>query len=167
MKLFRNGPDVPSTNSLRTAHADVFTNIVRAAIAEYLWPCAIGKDTGRRSSRDGYDLELDSITIEVKSSACFVSVKTLTKSNSYDIAARSGMWPPDGTRIARADGIARRCAHVYVFAFHRQTDRQLADTLDVAQWRFYVVRPDGSMPVSPTRRRSVVIRSQHFPPVPH
>jgi hypothetical protein len=164
MTQFRNGPDRSVEQFYRWAYADVFTNIVRAAVAEYLVACAIGRDHGKRSSWAGYDLELDGIKIEVKSSACFVSGKTPTKSNSYDIEARCGSWHPNGTLIA-SDGRARRCADVYVFAYHWQTDRELADTLDVSQWRFYVVPTAWLDQRFGNQKRIARDKiAQHFPP---
>jgi hypothetical protein len=120
------------------AYGDVFTNIIRAAIAEYLVACALGLDHAKRSSWDGYDLALAGIRVEVKCSACFVSGKCPTKSNTYDIEPRANSWHPDGTLIS-ADGSARRRADVYVFAHPWSTDREAANTLDVSQWHFYVV----------------------------
>jgi hypothetical protein len=77
------------------AYGEVFTNIIRAAIAEYLVACALGLDHAKRSSWDGYDLALEGIRVEVKSSACFVSGKCPTKSNTYDIEPRANSWHPE------------------------------------------------------------------------
>jgi hypothetical protein len=167
MRRFRNGPDRSVDQFYQWAYADVFTNIIRAAIAEYIVACAIGKDNQPRSSWFGYDFDFDGIKIEVKSSACFVSGKTPTKSNTYDIGARSGSWHPDGTLIS-VDGSARRCADVYVFAFHWQADRELADTLDVSQWRFYVV-PTAWLNMRLGSRKTVSRDriAHHFRPVPY
>jgi hypothetical protein len=138
LRYFRNGPELKVENFYYWAYGDVFTNIIRAAIAEYLVACALCLDHAKRSSWDGYDFVIEGIRLEVKSSACFVSGKCPTKSNTYDIEPRANSWHPDGTLIS-ADGSARRCADVYVFAHHWSTDREAADTLDVSQWHFYVV----------------------------
>ena len=138
MRHFCNGLERTVEDFYHWAYGDVFTNTIRAAIGEYLVACALDLDHGRRSSWDGYDFLIEGIRLEVKSSACFVSGKCPTKSNTYDIEPRFASWHGDGTLIS-VDGSARRCAHVYVFAHHWSTDQETADTLDVSQWHFYVV----------------------------
>jgi hypothetical protein len=158
---FRNGLDRTVGQFYEWAYGDVFTNIIRAAIAEYLVACAIDREHIRRSSWDGYDFEVDGIKIEVKSSACFVSGKMPTKSKTYDIKARYASWHPNGTPISE-DGIARRCADVY-----GQTDRELADTLHASQWRFYIV-PASWINERFADQKSVSrdIIARHFTPIP-
>jgi hypothetical protein len=75
VKHFRNGLDRTVGQFYQWAYGDSFTNLTRAAIAEYLVACAIDREDIGRSSWGGYDLEMDGIKIEVKSSACFVSGK--------------------------------------------------------------------------------------------
>jgi hypothetical protein len=123
LRHFRNGLERTVEDFYRWAYGDIFTNIIRATIAEYLVACALDLDRGRRSSWDGYDFLIEGIRLEVKSSACFVSGKCPTKSNTFDIEPRSGSWHADGTPIS-VDGSARRCAHLYIFAHHWSTDRK-------------------------------------------
>ena len=76
--------------------------------------------------------------IEVKQSAALQSWHTdgfALNRGRFDIAARKHRW--EGTKRLDLDG---RFASIYLFAWHGETDPDVADHRASAQWEFYVVR---------------------------
>ena len=60
----------------------------------------------------------------------------------FDIAPRQGYW------MAKDDweDVWGRAVDIYVFAWHPETSKKLADQRDPGQWMFYVVRTEDLPP---------------------
>ena len=91
-----------------------------------------------------WDLERDDgVRLEVKQSAAQQSWKTHDPqaNRSFDIAQRNGYWDQESRWH---DGRARY-ADIYLFAWHPELDRNIADHRCASQWRFFVI-PEHQLP---------------------
>jgi len=119
--------------------SSLWTNTVRAVIAEYIVACTLGLDKKKRNLWGGYDFEYMDTRIEVKSSAWFVTDKYKTNSKMFDIEKRKGSWHLETGKLLDLTGEKARQAHIYVFAFHDEKDFDRANLLELDQWQFFVV----------------------------
>lgn len=112
-------------------------NTLRGILAEYLVARALGLASGARTEWDSCDLRTaHGVKIEVKSAAYLQSWSQRSHSAiSFDIAPKRG-WDAATRTCAPAPC---RSADVYVFALLAHREKTTLDTLDVSQWRFYVV----------------------------
>ena len=123
----------------------VMNNIERANYVECLIATLLG-DSWTLTWTTGYewapwDLEHDNGTrLEVKQAAARQSWHQCedfkAKPPRFDIAPRSGYW----TRDSKWCDKPGRHADIYVFAWHPETSKRLADQRAPEQWTFYVVR---------------------------
>ena len=91
-----------------------------------------------------WDLERDDgVRLEVKQSVAVLpwNIHDPQDNRSFDIAPRKGYWDYESRWH---DGKARY-ADIYLFAWHGELDRKVADHRDPAQWRFFVV-PEHKLP---------------------
>lgn len=123
----------------------IMNNIHRAEYVEHLVAAILGADW-LLPWTDGYDWapwDLEhrpsGTHIEIKQSAALqpwhTSEGARTRSPRFDIAPRTGYWSSDSVWID-AGG---RPAHLYVFAWHPETDPERADHRAPEQWRFFPV----------------------------
>ena len=83
--------------------------------------------------------------IEVKQSAALQAWASKEySSRRFDIAPRKGYWT-EGWREGEWIDRPGRVADIYIFAWHGEKRRFLADQRDPAQWAFHVV-PTGRLP---------------------
>lgn len=123
----------------RWSSSDLVSNALRGVLAEFLVARAVGcGDAECRVEWDACDLLTPSgIKLEVKASG-YVQSWTQPKASvpRFDIGLKRG-WDASTNSYATDLG---RAARVYVFALHVHADRASIDPLDVAQWRFFVLR---------------------------
>ena len=137
----------------RRFEAGVMDNVYRGDYVECMVAHALG-DGWKLTWADGWDwaawdIEHQSgVRIEVKQSAARQSwdrsVESPIRQSTarFDIAPRTGYWPKDGGEWIPFQPPSRP-ADVYVFAWHGERQRGLADHSDPLQWRFFVVAKSG------------------------
>ena len=121
-------------------------------LAEFIVATALGIPTdGIQESWAAWDLTTpDGVRAEVKSAAYLQSCAQKGPSRiSFDMP-RTLAWDADGGGFA---DVARRHAHVHVFALLAHTDKATVNPLDLDQWVFFV------LPTAVLDGRS---RSQHL-----
>jgi hypothetical protein len=115
-------------------------NVLRSIISEAIVDAALD-DSWKWRSADwaGFDfIHADGTRLEVKQSAALQSWYRLgskPSKGSFDIARRTGIWE-SGTVWIPTPG---RNAELYVFAWHPETNPEVADHRDPDQWQFFVV----------------------------
>ncbi len=130
------------------AYPNLLTNTIRGVLAEYIVAKACGVDGKPRIEWHRYDLDIDGIWVEVKSSA-FVQSWTQDGASkiTFNIRATQGWDEPTNDYEASA----QRSAHVYVFCLLNGKLGGAINPLDVAQWTFYVL-PASKLPEQKTIR---------------
>ncbi len=118
------------------AYSDLLLNTTRGVFAEFLVGSALGVVGGVRGAWDAFDLLYEGWRIEVKSSAYVqrwpqekpsVISWGIEERYAYDVATDT--W-----------GEAQeRSADCYVFCLYAETNREVADVLDLSKWEFYVL----------------------------
>ena len=91
----------------------------------------------------GWDLQHEcGARLEVKNAAARMpwdpECKKAQRRPTFDIRPKNGFWHPDGKWI-KVDKPCRP-ADLYVFAWHGETCKKIADHRDASQWQFFVVR---------------------------
>lgn len=140
MRVQGNEPVAGSTvlEFWRWAFGDLVQNNLRGQFAEWLVARACGVADGSRVEWDAYDLEVDGIRVEVKSSAYLQSwTREKLATPRFDIHA-SKTWDP---KVGYSEDRARR-AQVYVFCLLAEKDRTRINPLDTNQWQFFVLGTD-------------------------
>lgn len=142
--------DVDRKEFLDWAYPNLLTNTIRGVLAEYIVAKACGVDGKPRVEWHRYDLDIDGIWVEVKSSA-FVQSWTQNGPSkiTFNICATKGWDEPTNTYAPTA----QRSAHVYVFCLLNGKHGDAINPLDVAQWTFYVL-PASKLPEQKTIRLS-------------
>lgn len=131
----------------------IINNIHRAEYVEHLVAAVLGAEWFLPWT-EGYDWapwDLEhrpsGARMEIKQSAALQTWHThegiRTRSPRFDIAPRTGYWTSDSVWID-ASG---RPAHIYVFAWHPETDPGLADHRAPEQWLFFPI-PVARLPAS-------------------
>ena len=122
------------------AETDLLNNTRRAIVAEFLVARAVGAtDEPRVEWADVDVVTAEGVRIEVKSSAYVQSWKQRSRSNiAFDIAPRKSSWKPETNETVVHDP-PRRSADVYVFCVLGDKSGAVPDSLDLADWHFYVV----------------------------
>lgn len=131
------GIDATVADFWRFAMSDLRTNNVRGYLAEFLVAKALGLHDVRRVEWDAYDLLLDGIRVEVKSSA-YLQAWEQPRPSQINFGGLRGTryHPRHGYDPARE----QLNAHVYVFCVQTAKLHAENDPLDVNQWTFYVVK---------------------------
>ena len=129
----------------RWSGSSLVDNTARGVLAEFLVAAALGVHRTLRIEWEPYDLKLQAptdadVTIEVKSAA---TVQSWPQKRPSRI--QFGIAPRKDSTVTRSDGDAYRQADIYVFCVWRPNDPHSrcltgADTLDVDEWTFYVLR---------------------------
>ena len=118
------------------AYSDIRSNRNRGIFAEYLVGTALGVVDTPRVEWDGFDLSYRAKRIEVKSSGYLQSWQQSRPSTiSFDIAPKQA-WDAVSNTYAVMPG---RISDCYVFCLHAELKPEVADVLDVRQWKFQVV----------------------------
>lgn len=130
------GLDAPVRDFWRFALGDLRMNNARGYLAEFLVAHALGITDPQRIEWAEYDVLLDDIRIEVKSSAYLqaweqrqLSRITFSGLKGTPYNPRSG-YDPAGKRYN---------AQVYVFGLQTALTHETYDPLDVTQWEWYVL----------------------------
>ena len=118
------------------AFGDSLDNTLRAIIGEFIVLKAVEAEAVVRLNWDGYDILMrDGTKIEVKVSGYLQSWKQNGLSTiSFDISKKD----PWIAKENRSLGHKCRFADVWVFAVHREQDRERANPFDTEQWEFLV-----------------------------
>lgn len=137
--------------------SDLVSNATRGRLAEYLVARALGISTaGVRNEWAAYDLVTDAgIKIEVKSAA-YLQAWFQRQLSTISFSTRpSRAWDPETNAVSTT--VARQ-AEVYMFALLAHLDKPSLDPLNVAQWRFYVLRT-AALTVRRRSQHSITLRS--------
>ena len=131
------GTDATVADFWKFALSDLRMNNARGYLAEFLVAKALGLDSVHRTEWDAYDLLLDGIRIEVKSSAYLQAWEQPRPS-------RITFGGLQGTRYHPRHGYdpagKQLNANVYVFCVHTAKRYEDYNPLDVKQWSFYLVK---------------------------
>ena len=143
----------------------LINNVYRGDYVEEMILSALGEQWKPFGGWGGWDLERDDgIRLEVKQSAALQSWHAAASAgkpsrSSFDIAPRGGYYTDstDAGRWKKVD-IPVRSADIYIFAWHPENARDIADHCRAEQWEFYVVR-ESKLPPKPqktkTQKRSI------------
>ncbi|WP_138413295.1 hypothetical protein [Sinomonas gamaensis] len=131
------GTDATVADFWQFAMSDLRTNNVRGYLAEFLVAKALGLSEVRRVEWDAYDLLLDGIRVEVKSSAYLQAWEQPRPSQISFRGLRGTRYHP---RHDYDPAGKQLNAHVYVFCVQTAKLHEKNDPLDVSQWSFYVVK---------------------------
>ena len=119
------------------AFSDLLSNALRGSLAEYIVGNELGCLNAQRIEWDAYDLILPSGKyIEVKSAAYLQTWQQ--KKNSvirFDIAEKTSWFATSNSSSCKL----QRAAEIYVFCVFTETDRQIANPLNLQQWFFIVM----------------------------
>ena len=118
------------------ALSDLRMNNVRGWLGEYLVWRALGVTSPRRIEWDDFDVEVDGIRIEVKTSAYLQAWPQRRISALSFSGLRSRSWPAGALAPASEPTYN---ADVYVFAIQSALTHDALEPLDVGQWRFAVL----------------------------
>lgn len=121
----------------RFAMSDLRMNNTRGYLAEFLVANAIGLQNVKRTEWDAYDLLLDDIRIEVKSSAYLQAWEQPRLSRISFSGLRGTRYHPRHGYDPVGRGLN---AHVYVFCVQTATSHETYEPLNVNQWSFYVLK---------------------------
>ncbi|PPF24957.1 MULTISPECIES: hypothetical protein [unclassified Rathayibacter] len=129
---------VPATvaDFWRFALSDFRTNNARGYLAEFLVARALGLDEVTRTEWDAYDLVLDDMRIEIKSSGYLQAWKQRVLSPIQFSGLRGTRHHPDHGYDPSGKQLN---AHVYVFCVQTAQQHEQYRPLDLHQWDFYVV----------------------------
>lgn len=144
----------------------VMNNVCRGDYVECMVVLSLGRGWALTWQRGWewapWDCEHDNgARLEIKQSAARQSWDAdqiaSRRSPAFDIAPRTGRFSRDGSEWIDAPG---RPADVYVFAWHGERERGVADHRDPQQWQFYVSPerelPDGQKRIGLRRLREIV-----------
>jgi hypothetical protein len=118
------------------SRSDLLDNTKRGILAEFIVAATLGLPVrGVREGWAAWNLTTPGgVRVEVKSAAHSWAQKGLSRISFG--TPQTLAWDADGGGFA---GVARRHAHVYVFALLAHTDKATVDPLDLDQWVFYVL----------------------------
>lgn len=131
------GADATVVDFWRFAMSDLRMNNTRGYLAEFLVAKAFGLSNVNRVEWDAYDLQLDKIRVEVKSSAYLQAWEQPRPSRIVFSGLRGTRYHPRHGYDPSGKGLN---AHVYVFCVQTATDHEDYRPLDLGQWSFYVVK---------------------------
>jgi hypothetical protein len=118
------------------AYSDLVGNTERGILAEYLVALACDIENTVRIGWNAFDLEVNGIKIEVKSSAYLQTWEQSKISSPVFGIAKTKAW--DYIKNIYAE-TSERQADVYVFALLSHQDKETLNPLDTNQWDFYVL----------------------------
>jgi len=132
---FRSGSQVLQATVFdywRWSGSDLMSNRERSILGEFLVAMALGLEKEPRLEWNGYDLKMDKLKIEIKTSSAKQSWPQSKPSPiRFDIAPQKYAWDAE---TDTTDYEEKRHADVYVFC-----ELHGDDPLDTAGWKFYVV----------------------------
>ena len=120
-------------------------NVWRGHYVESLIYFALCKQWKLSDEWEVWDLRNDfGARLEVKQSAALQTWTAPGRASSpkFSIEPKTGYWTTDNEWIERPG----RYADVYVFAWHPEADKSIADHRKAEQWKFYVV-PENKLPI--------------------
>lgn len=131
------GMDATVGDFWRFAMNDLRMNNTRGYLAEFLVAKALGLYDVSRVEWDAYDLLLDKIRIEVKSSAYLQAWEQPRPSRIVFSGLRGTRYNPHYGYDPGGKGFN---AHIYVFCVQTAVTHEDYRPLDLNQWSFYVVK---------------------------
>ena len=119
------------------AHSDIVSNSERGKLAEFLVKCAVNSPDPLRTEWDAVDIVTpNGVRIEAKSSAYLQAWKCEKLSKiQFDIAPKKS-WDSKTNTYYETVG---RNSDVYVFCLFSCQNPQIANPMDVGQWKFYIL----------------------------
>jgi hypothetical protein len=132
------------------AHSDLMQNIERGVLAEYIVATLLGVDSNPRVPWLAYDLKMpNEKTIEVKAMSRLQAWYQKNLSNPLVIIKPTRKWDPE-TNIMENE--PRLHSDFYVICYFTAVSHELADPLDLAQWKFFVLPKDRITSILQKRR---------------
>lgn len=144
-KIQKLPPDTPLRGTKRSvgdfwqwAYSDTLQNTTRGVLAEYILAVLLGIDKEPRIPWDAYDLKLvDGTTIEVKTMSKVqawaqskLSVPTVRLKPTISWDSETNTWGKEPTFNA----------DIYALCYFTAETHEEVDPLDLAQWKFYLLR---------------------------
>ncbi len=114
--------------------SDLQSPTTRALVAEYAVRCAVEREPGPILDWDAADIRTPRGSIEVKSTSM-----PKNRTASFEIERKRQGWDAINNAWFELDP-TRRHADLYVLCLHIEKDAVVADSLDMSQWRFFVLR---------------------------
>lgn len=132
-------PDCTVSDFWSWAYSDILSNRNRSIFAEFLVAHALGVTNRLRVEWDAVDLTYKGKGIEVKS-AGYVQSWAQTKPSLivFDIGKKRS-WDAGTNTYSKGPVRASDC---YVFCLHDEKDKDKANVLNIATWRFFVIRTE-------------------------
>lgn len=142
-EYFCNGTDeLPFSllNFWQWSASDLVSNALRGRLAEFIVAQALGTAEGVRREWDAFDVKSKSgAKVEVKSAAYIQTWKQKSPAKIVFGIAPTRSWNNETGEMAVE---CFRNSDVYVFALLAHRDKKSLDPLNVAQWKFYVLRTE-------------------------
>jgi hypothetical protein len=121
------------------AYSDFLSNSLRGVLAEFIVGSALGCLNEKRKEWDAYDLFCKGKKVEVKSAAYLQTWDQKEHSIiRFDIAEKASWYASDNKYADKVE----RPADIYVFSVFSETNREIANPLNVEQWFFLVMSKD-------------------------
>jgi hypothetical protein len=114
--------------------SDLQSPTTRALVAEYAVRCAVEGEPGPIMDWDAADIRTPRGSIEVKSTSM-----PKNRTAIFEIERKKNGWDATNNAWFELDP-TRRHADIYVLCLHMELNAAVADSLDMRQWRFFVVR---------------------------
>jgi hypothetical protein len=131
------GVDANVLDFWKFAMSDLRMNNTRGYLAEFLVAKALGLHDVTRIEWDAYDLQVENIRVEVKSSAYLQAWEQRRPSRISFSGLRGTRYHPRHGYDPVGKGLN---AHVYVFCVQTAVLHESYRPLDLNQWAFYVVK---------------------------
>lgn len=132
----------------RWSSSDLLDNTLRGTYSEFIVGTALGLDmsvgfenwlpwdlTFPLQWQDKTGQPHEAVCVEVKSAAYLQSFNPSRLSDIIFSIRPTTKWEPDGTRSSEK----QRQSDVYVFCLYAETNRRLADPLNLDGWEFYII----------------------------
>jgi hypothetical protein len=122
------------------AYSDFLSNSLRGVLAEFIVAKALNCADSSRTEWDAYDLKTpDGLRIEVKSSAYLQTWEQKKPSLiQFDIAKKRS-WFSETNQVSDTPA---RPADIYVFSVFSETEKAIANPLNLDQWFFLIASAD-------------------------
>ena len=119
------------------AFSDLMQNTTRGVLAEYIIAAILGIDDKPRNPWTAYDLKLqDGRTIEIKTMSKLQAWTQKKLSDPMVVLKPTRDWDPE---TGKMEEIPTLTADIYIFCFFITEDHDIADPMDLNQWKFFIL----------------------------